>query len=753
VIRARIAELFRGRDRSHGPAPLALGAHVALAAIACALVTVGSAALVAPLRRPTALVAAAALGATVGIALGVGQAALARVLRAPWAALLRAVSWDARTSRDPERDRAPVVALHAAGVALVLSLAAFGAGLWVWLDVISTVQRKSLTRELTIVGAVGLAVVAAALYAALFGALGRLVAAIDRRWVLPRPASPAVRRLLYAAAPLAAACGLLLDSLSKTLGAVALPFWLGLAVAVEIALAAIASLGAPLASKAPRLPRGVGLGLALAALAATAVLGERLVSGSKQVAAAAETADGIGLALRILRAATDVDRDGASSLYGDGDCAAFARSVHPGAVDLSANGVDENCDGRDGPSSLMADDAARFADVFATPPAAGHHVLWVIVDAMRADHTSLLGYAKATTPYLEQLAQDAAVFEQAFAQAPTTMLSVPSMMASLNPDRITWEHGSGRLQPAQAHVMFAERAKEQGYGTYLVGSYFFQKYLPGLQAGYDQVAFVDDKAAGGSADAAVAAALGFLNEARQDGRPFFMTLYFAEPHEPYEPHPEAFPSFGAGKTAVFDQEIANADRYLGMFLNVLEHDPEIWDKLVIVVVADHGEEFREHGATGHALSCHVEVSHVPLLLKAPGVPPQRVKNRVSLVDVTPTLIELLGFPRPDDREIDGRSLLSFTNKKHPPEDRPVYCSIVSQWKNKEQFYRRSIRYGDLGVFEDVFGTGKTRAYDIMKDSKEQRPIPIDEAGPSANELLELMRARATGNLGEMAIGN
>jgi hypothetical protein len=84
------------------------------------------------------------------------------------------------------------------------------------------------------------------------------------------------------------------------------------------------------------------------------------------------------------------------------------------------------------------------------------------------------------------------------------------------------------------------------------------------------------------------------------------------------PHDEGYPSFGEGNEGLYRGEIAAADRYLGFVLDHLRAERAAWKKTLVVLVADHGEEFGEHGGTEHARTCHGESVHVPLLLRVPG---------------------------------------------------------------------------------------------------------------------------------------
>jgi HEAT repeat protein len=121
----------------------------------------------------------------------------------------------------------------------------------------------------------------------------------------------------------------------------------------------------------------------------------------------------------------------------------------------------------------------------------------------------------------------------------------------------------------------------------------------------------------------------------------FVWVHFFEPHEPYEAHAE-FP-FGAADIDRYDSEIAYVDRAVGRLVDYLH---KTRPGAVIVVAADHGEEFDEHGGRYHGSALYDEQLHIPLIVAVPGVPPHQVGNPVELIDVTPTVLNLLDIPVP-----------------------------------------------------------------------------------------------------------
>jgi arylsulfatase A-like enzyme len=140
-------------------------------------------------------------------------------------------------------------------------------------------------------------------------------------------------------------------------------------------------------------------------------------------------------------------------------------------------------------------------------------------------------------------------------------------------------------------------------------------------------------------------------------KPFFLTAYYDGPHSPYADQSE-FGVVARGKRPVdrYEAEIRLVDQQVGHLLDHLRMKPKVWDKTVVVIMADHGEEFGEHGGAFHDRTCFVESTHVPLIIRVPGLLPAVAPGRVGLVDVAPTLLALTGTRV--GTKLDGQNILS-----------------------------------------------------------------------------------------------
>jgi arylsulfatase A-like enzyme len=141
-----------------------------------------------------------------------------------------------------------------------------------------------------------------------------------------------------------------------------------------------------------------------------------------------------------------------------------------------------------------------------------------------------------------------------------------------------------------------------------------------------------------------------------DGR-FFLWVHYLDPHALYLPHPGA-PDFRPRTKTVarssYDGEVWFTDHHIGRLLDAIASQP--WGaRTAIVVTADHGEAFDEHGMSWHGGDLWDVLVHVPLVVYVPGVKPHHVAVRRSLIDLVPTLLDLMGVAQPPAGELSGES--------------------------------------------------------------------------------------------------
>jgi len=288
------------------------------------------------------------------------------------------------------------------------------------------------------------------------------------------------------------------------------------------------------------------------------------------------------------------------------------------------------------------------------------NLLLITVDTLRADHLGTYGYPRPTSPHLDRFAEQAVVFDAAQSSSSWTLPGIASIMTSF----YTSTHGcwNGRSRLAPSFETLAERLHAAGWRTGAVVNHVFLARDYGLDQGfedYDDALVEQTKEASHlaiTAPAVTEKGLAWLAaRGERSDEPWFLWVHYFDPHQDYQPHPGISEAFGeTAPVDLYDGEIAFTDRYVGALLGGLR-ELGLERRTAVVVVADHGEEFEEHGRTGHRHGLFAEVQRVPLLIRAPGCAPRRVAEAVSLVDLEPTVLELLGLQAPD--ETAGRSLV------------------------------------------------------------------------------------------------
>ncbi len=329
------------------------------------------------------------------------------------------------------------------------------------------------------------------------------------------------------------------------------------------------------------------------------------------------------------------------------------------------------------------------------------NVLVVVIDTARADRFGCYGHRGGLTPAIDKLAKEGVLFEQASAHAPWTLPSTASLLTSLHPP----EHGAGGfldLSPLEAggapkvgfrglpdaQQTLAETLGAAGWRTGAVVNVDFLDKTFGLTQGVEDLdaQWYDSNNEVRSAKETTDLALKWITKRQQD--PFFLLVHYFDVHAVYSPPAEfrarhAAPvdqhdsNFVFGTRAhmlmlrggklqleaptierafkLYEAELAYVDQQVGRLLDGLQAHG-VADNTLVVLTADHGEEFLDHGGFEHGHTLYQELLHVPLVLRFPGHLSQgtRFSQSVGLVDVAPTICDLLQVPTPDS--FGGHSL-------------------------------------------------------------------------------------------------
>jgi arylsulfatase A-like enzyme len=264
-------------------------------------------------------------------------------------------------------------------------------------------------------------------------------------------------------------------------------------------------------------------------------------------------------------------------------------------------------------------------------------VLLVSIDALRADHVTSYGYARPTTPHLDALAKEGALFERAYTATPHTSYAVTSLMTGKYMRPLLLQ-GSAADSDTWASLF-----RTYGYRTaaFYPPAVFFIDPARFSEFSKNNLGFEYAKVEFAEGEARVQQVREYLQATGSD-RPIFTWVHLFSPHEPYERHPEF--DFGTHDVDRYDSEIAAADETLGAIVQLFRaRRPDT----VVIVTADHGEEFEEHGGRYHGTTVYEEQVRVPLVISAPGaIAPRRISDVVQSIDVLPTLLAALDVPQP-----------------------------------------------------------------------------------------------------------
>jgi len=330
------------------------------------------------------------------------------------------------------------------------------------------------------------------------------------------------------------------------------------------------------------------------------------------------------------------------------------------------------------------------------------NVIFILLDTLRADHLSAYGYGKETTPSLAAFAREGVLFEQARSQAACTFPSVNSILTSRWPAVFLGQPG-GRMGIPEGIAALPEILGGRGYRTIAVSASPIVRRSPsqhnahgGFARGFE---LFDETCFHRRADCVNRRARRYLNHVSE---PLFLYLHYMDAHSVYEPPSpyrerfvEPYPEGRswvvegnlrplqlslAGKgphvevsardmsflRGLYDGEIAYLDSQLGALFADLEARG-LFERSIVIVAADHGEEFMEHGRIFHCELLFDSSIHVPLLVRAPGLERRgRISALVQNLDIAPTILDYLGLAA--DPKFEGVSLRPLIARQTPLHD-------------------------------------------------------------------------------------
>ncbi len=355
-------------------------------------------------------------------------------------------------------------------------------------------------------------------------------------------------------------------------------------------------------------------------------------------------------------------------------------------------------------------------------------VLFITIDSLRADLLTRPETRRAL-PTLTRLAERSVYFTQARAPGSQTVYTLTSVFAGTYFSQQYWSTGApdrstratDSLFPhATNSIRFPTSLHHAGISTVTFASSSWLVNSVGVVRGFSQERFVRSRGEKYTHGRDLTrAALRHLKEVERG--PLFLYLHYLDPHSPYN---RGKRTQGPPFERYLD-EVRLVDAELARLIHALRENGA-WSKTVLILSADHGEAFGEHGSRYHATTLYDEQTRVPLLIRVPGVQARQVDVPVSLMDIGPTVLDVFGLPTP--ATFMGQSLLGFIRGEDPHLTRP----IVAEGRLKKSW-----------VFEDGFKlivddrNGALELYNLNVDPGET--VNVFDTEPTANARLATLR--------------
>ena len=398
---------------------------------------------------------------------------------------------------------------------------------------------------------------------------------------------------------------------------------------------------------------------------------------------------------------------------------------------------------------------------FSSPP----NILLISIDTLRADHLDAYGYERKTSPMITTLASRGILFKRAIAQASWTLPSMASLHTSLYPS----EHKAlgANTKISDDIKTAAEALQNAGYHTIGIVSHDFVDKQHGFSQGFQ--VFDESQILGHdgvTSEALTNLAIKYLEEAKQKSAPFFLWVHYFDPHFSYVRHsefdfanenPENFPGMIRAEylkerlkqqgqfsdkelefvEAVYDEEIAYTDRWIGTLLDRLKR-LKLNKSTVIVLTADHGEYFLERGRFFHSIDVYNELVHVPLIVSGAIEKTLRgavVERPVELISIPRTIMGLAGI---EERHFYGENLIELAKSQKDKKETtaPIFTEGNYAWGEDQR--KKAVFFKNLKLIYN-FDDASYELYDMDVDWNEQRNLWDEANSPEVNELKAFMK--------------
>jgi arylsulfatase A-like enzyme len=372
----------------------------------------------------------------------------------------------------------------------------------------------------------------------------------------------------------------------------------------------------------------------------------------------------------------------------------------------------------------------------------GCNIILISIDALRADHLGSYGYFRNTSPHIDEIASEGILFKNAFTTASWTLPSHMSLFTSLYPPELVKSDFHNGLDASETTL--AEILKKNGYRTAAFVGGLYLSSVFNLNQGFETW-YESQENTLGTFQKISPEVFSWLEENKN--HKVFLFIHAYDVHEPYSgaemfyknysgvlenlslvrSNLESFRNTETGELSLskedieyiianYDADIVQVDKFIGEFVEKLK-ELGLYNRSVIIIISDHGEQLMEHGSIGH-VGLYDEVMRVPLIIKHPklGFKNKTIENQVTLMDILPTILDMTNIKT--HSEIRGMSLFPYILSSEKS-DRFVYAFVYNPVSRK---------------FGSVIRTGKWKFFDREENNKQEELYNLEEDPEEKNNL-------------------
>ncbi len=364
------------------------------------------------------------------------------------------------------------------------------------------------------------------------------------------------------------------------------------------------------------------------------------------------------------------------------------------------------------------------------------NVLMISIDALRADRMAWAGHDPEVMPTLNALEKTAASYTKFRSVSSFTSQTIGGFLGCRYPSELK-RSGSFFGKYPDEELLFPELLQKAGVRTMSAHAHFyFAQDKANFQQGFDVYEIVPGLKKNNTTDENITSPqhteiiLRHLSDAANTKGRFFAYYHLLDAHDQYVGHPEG-KSFGKGAKAMYDGELYFVDMHLKKILDFVDKQP--WGKrTMLIITADHGEAFGEHKMYRHGFELWDVLTHVPLIIKAPGVVPRRIDEPRGMIDLCPTLLEAYGVPMQPG--FQGQSLWPEL-RGGTPAARDVITDLSRTSDNDR---RRTLLRGDYKIIESG-NAGGYQLFNVKSDPGELDDLSRKEKA-KLKEMIEALQA-------------